>query len=297
MRLTSRRCAFAAVIVLVTTFASFAFAQDRPKQGGGQVPEGVELTQGIEYAKAGEIKLLLDIYTPKDAKEALPLIVWIHGGGWRQGDKFPCPAARMAPRGYVVASVNYRLTDKAAWPAQIRDCKAAVRFLRANAEKFHIDPKRVGAWGSSAGGHLVAMMGTSGDVKELEGELGNPEQSSRVQAVCDFFGPTDFTVMGDGGHGVEMVAKLLGGPLSENKEKAAQASPVTHVTKDDPPFLMMHGDKDPLVPLNQSEILEKGAGHGFKGGEEVDPVVDEFFDRHLKNDAAKVKPEEKKNGK
>jgi acetyl esterase/lipase len=177
---------FIPVVVLFLIFAPVVFAQKIRGSEAPQIPEGVELIRDIIYAKVGEIPLMLDIYFPKGTKDPLPLIVFTHGGGWAAGDKYPCWAIGIVPHGYVVASINFRLTDKAAWPAQIQDCKAAVRFLRANSEKYHIDPKRIGAWGTSSGGHLTAMLGTSGDVKELEGDLGNPEQSSRVQARARF---------------------------------------------------------------------------------------------------------------
>jgi len=275
-----------------------------------RVPEGVEAHRDIEYTRPGGQELLLDLYTPKDASRPLPLVVWIHGGAWRAGNKDRCPAIRMTERGYAAASINYRLSQQAVFPAQIEDCKAAIRWLRANASKHNIDPDHIGVWGSSAGGHLVAILGTSGDVKELEGTVGNNlDHSSRVQAVCDFFGPTDFLQMDahmlpgsrlvhDSAESPE--SRLVGGPIQEDKDKVARADPITYVTDDDPPFLIMHGDRDPLVPLHQSELLHealekagvdvtfhvvKDAGHGF-GGPEISRMVNEFFDRHLK-DAAK----------
>ncbi|NIA21582.1 MAG: alpha/beta hydrolase fold domain-containing protein [Anaerolineaceae bacterium] len=158
---------------------------------GPRVPEGVKAFGDLEYAKVGERPLLLDLYVPEKAEGPLPLVVWVHGGGWRAGNKRFCRALPMTRRGYAVASIGYRLSGEAPMPAQIYDCKAAVRWLRAKAGKYNIDPKRIGAWGASAGGHLVALMGTSGGLKDLEGDLGNADQSSRVQAVCDFFGPSD----------------------------------------------------------------------------------------------------------
>jgi len=276
-----------------------------PRQGPPMDLTGVKTMRNLEYAKVGSKSLLLDLYVPEKADAPLPLIVWIHGGAWLAGDKAGGPAMGQVNRGYAVASINYRLSQEAIFPAQIHDCKAAIRWLRAHAKENNIDPKRIGVWGSSAGGHLVALMGTSGDVKELEGDEGNLDQSSRVQAVCDWFGPTDFLQMA--AHmlpGAKMPhdtadspeSKLVGGPIQENKDKVAKANPITYVSKDDPPFLIMHGDKDPLVPHHQSEILAEalkkagvevtfktveGAGHGF-GGPEVMKRVEEFFDKHLK---------------
>jgi len=264
----------------------------------------------IDYGGEGKKSQMLDLYLPADAKTPLPVIVWIHGGAWRGGNKEGCPALRFLRQGYAAASINYRLSQEAVFPAQIEDCKGAIRWLRANAGKYNLDPNRIGVWGSSAGGHLVALLGTSADVKELEGKVGgNLEYSSRVQAVCDWFGPTDFLQMSkfpssmkhdDAGSPESL---LVGGAIQENKDKVAKTNPITYVTKDDPPFLIMHGDKDPLVPTNQSELLHdalkkagvdatfhvvKGAGHGF-GGPELDKMVSEFFDKHLKG-AATTKP-------
>jgi acetyl esterase/lipase len=263
------------------------------------VPPGTKVHRDLEYVPGGHERQKLDLYLPEKADGPLPLVVWVHGGAWRQGSKERCPAVPLVSRGYAVASINYRLSQHAKFPAQIEDCKAAIRWLRANAKKYGLDPNHIGVWGASAGGHLVALLGTAGDVKELEGKLGNSEQSSRVQAVVDWFGPTDFTQMAGRDGADNPVAQLLGGPVSQNKEKAALASPVTHVSKDDPPFLIMHGTEDKLVPLNQSERLAEalqkagvevtikkleGAGHGgkeFNSPESMQLIVG-FFDKHLK---------------
>jgi len=308
-------------VAMVVTVAQAQPNKPRPKRQRPpraqmqRVPEGVEAHRNIEYAQPNDTPLLLDLYVLKGATRPLPLIVWIHGGAWRGGSKDRCPALRFSERGYVVASINYRLSQKAIFPAQIEDCKAAIRWLRANTAKYRIDPRRIGVWGSSAGGHLVALLGTSGDVKDLEGTVGgNLDQSSRVQAVCDFFGPTDFLQMD--AHMIEgsrlvhdspesPESRLVGGPIQENKEEVSRADPITYVTEDDPPFLIMHGDRDPLVPLHQSELLNgalkkvnvdatfhvvKGAGHGF-GGPEISRMVDQFFDKHLKRDrTGRAKP-------
>ncbi|WP_406695738.1 alpha/beta hydrolase [Singulisphaera sp. Ch08] len=269
------------------------------------VLEGVKVERDLTYATLKNDRTLkLDLYVPENAPERLPLIVWIHGGGWRQGNKFPTGAANLAKKGYVVASVEYRLSGEAQFPAQIEDCKAALRWLRAHAKTYHIDPDNVGAWGSSAGGHLVSLLGTAGDktVWDIGDHL---DQSSRVQAVCDFYGPADFTQMPakqatkpDGS-----VAQLLGGSVAEKSEQAREASPISYVSKEDPPFLICHGTEDPLVPLNQSvsfhEALIKAGvpatlvkvergGHGFRGdtepsSKEVLQQVQAFFDERLKS--------------
>lgn len=272
-------------------------------------PDGVKVLRDVEYARAGNKALLLDLYLPQSAPAPLPLVIWIHGGGWSAGSKAGGQGFRLAGRGYAVGSVEYRLSGEAIFPAQIEDCKAAVRWLRANARKYNLDPERFAAWGSSAGGHLVALLGTSGNVKDLEGSLGNLDQSSRVQAVIDFFGPTDLLQMdAQAALNPAVVSKIkhndpkspesrfIGGPIQEFPDKAARANPITYVSRDDPPFLIMHGDQDPLVPAAQSRILYealqaagvdatfhvvKGAGHGF-GGPEIERTVDEFLARTLK---------------
>jgi acetyl esterase/lipase len=286
-------------------------AQQRPVRGKDgpppmRVPDGVRALRDIEYVPGGGKSRSLDLYLPAQSGKPLPLIIWIHGGAFRAGDKARCPALPFTARGYAAASLNYRLSGEAVFPAAIEDCKAAVRWLRANAATYNLDPGRFAAWGSSAGGHLVALLGTSGGVKDLEGDGGNPGQSSRVQAVCDWFGPTDFLQMEahaltpgkpfshDAADSPESL--FIGGAIQENPEKARRANPITYVTKDDPPFLIMHGDQDPLVPHHQSVLLDaalrkagvevtfhtvKGAGHGF-GGPEINRMVEEFFDKHLK---------------
>jgi acetyl esterase/lipase len=296
--------------------------RNRPRQPGKarwtrRTPAGVTVHRDVEFAKIGERRLLLDLYVPEKADGPLPLIVWVHGGGWQSGNKRNCKATGLSGKGYVVASVGYRLSGEAPFPAQIHDCKAAVRWLRANAKTYKIDPKHVGAWGSSAGGHLVALLGTSGDVKALEAtELGNADQSSRVQAVCNFYGPGNIvTVLKQRRVRNQKPSgafyKLFGGPIDEKQDLIRLASPVTHISKDDPPFLLVHGEKDRVVPYAQSVEFDKalkaggvestfhtvkGAGHGFRD-ERVDKMVEEFFDKHLKpkaKEAAEKKAAEPK---
>lgn len=257
----------------------------------------------LEYVPGGHERQKLDIYLPEKGKytNPLPIVVWIHGGAWRAGSKENCRSRVFLEEGFAAASINYRLSQHATFPAQIEDCKAAIRYLRANAKKYDIDPDRIGVWGASAGGHLVALLGTTGDVKDFD-KGHNLHVSSKVQAVCDFFGPTDFTKMSefesrmdhDAADSPEAI--LVGGPVQENKEACRRANPITYVSTNDPPFLIVHGDKDPLVPHNQSELLYealkkvdvdvkfhsvKGGGHGFKDAQ-VDTMVSEFFKKHLK---------------
>ena len=145
----------------------------------------------IVYATTPQKNLLLDLYIPSTSGPH-PVLLYVHGGGWTSGSKDNPPTDRFVKRGYAVASISYRLSQEAIFPAQIHDCKAAVRWLRANAAKYALNTDRIVAWGGSAGGHLVALLATSGGVKELEGDLGNPDQSSRIQGAINFFGPTDF---------------------------------------------------------------------------------------------------------
>src|SRR5207237_10124027 len=156
---------------------------------------------------------------------------------------------------YVVASINYRLTPKYRWPAQIEDTKCAVRYLRANAARYNVNPDRIAIWGSSAGGHLAALAGLAGPSAGLEGTGGYEGVSSSVIAVIDMSGPTDFTAPPEPGIDTSPVVALLGKPLDSAGDLLSRASPVTYVTKDAPPFLIMHGDKDQVVPFSQSQIL------------------------------------------
>jgi acetyl esterase/lipase len=249
--------------------------------------------------EGGHQRQRLDLYLPEKAEDRLPLVVWIHGGAWLTGSKDDCPAVHFAAKGYAVASINYRLSQHALFPAQIEDCKAAIRWLRANAAKYHLDPGRIGVWGASAGGHLAALLGTSGGVKELEGGGGNLDQYSRVQCVVDWFGPSDLmTIGGSHDNPGSPESRLIGGPVQENKEKARKASPLTYVGADSAPFLIMHGDRDQVVPLDQSKVLAEalkkagvevklqiveGGGHGGAAfaSPENRKLVEDFFARHL----------------
>ncbi len=246
----------------------------------------------------------LDLYLPPPGSRPCPLIIWIHGGAWLAGNKGECPPALFLPEGFAAASVNYRLSQEAAFPAQIHDCKAAVRFLRTSAGRFHIDPERIGVWGSSAGGHLAALLGTTGDRLEMEGDSGNLKASSRVQAVCDWCGPTDLVSapkqcppdnrMSFSGKS-SPVYPFMGGAM--DKHSLSIASPVTYVSASTPPFLIMHGDRDDIVPKAQSEelygLLKKagadvslaivqGGGHAFGGPSQFEAVL-KFFKRTLAN--------------
>jgi acetyl esterase/lipase len=262
----------------------------------------------IPYVTKGHERQRLDLYVPPQTEGLKPVIVWIHGGAWEAGSKANCPAKGMPAKGYVVASVGYRLSQHAVFPAQIEDCKAAIRWLRAHAAEYQIDPDRIGLLGESAGGHLVALLGTTGSIRDFDvGE--NLKQSSRVQCVIDWYGPTDFLHYGDPSEARldttrSPVTRLLGGTVVEKPELAKRASPIYYVKEDAAPFLIMQGDKDPLVPLQQSESLHAalqkakvesvlkvypGAGHGgaqFGSPDSLKLMVD-FMDQHLSANKAK----------
>ncbi|MGD9873080.1 MAG: alpha/beta hydrolase fold domain-containing protein [Kiritimatiellia bacterium] len=284
-------------VLFLAPFLAFADQPAAPADPDG----GLCLEENVVFSKSG---MTLDILRPVNATGSLPAIVWIHGGGWGAGDKRRGVKNILpfAERGYVCVSVSYRLTDEAVFPAQIHDCKAAIRFLRAHAEKYGIDSGRIGVWGASAGGHLAALLGTSGGVAELEGDEGSPGFPSRVQAVCDWYGPVDLYSAAQQAPEDPRPAKLLGGEILDNRELAVLASPVSHASPDDPPFLIMHGTRDDVVPLQQSRLLKwalnrqgvpvklsvvRGGGHGGDRFEvpDVRKKVLKFFDSHLKSAA------------
>ncbi|MSU59817.1 MAG: alpha/beta hydrolase [Pedosphaera sp.] len=285
------------------------------------VPDTVECVKDVPYGTGGTTPLRLDIYRPKKHVDApLPVVVYIHGGGWMTGDKAEKHSAdaalQLAEAGFFVASINYRLSGEAAFPAAIEDCKCAVRFLRAHAAQYGIRTDRIGAWGMSAGGHLALLLGTSGGMTRLEGLGGWAEQSSRVQAVVSYYGPTELAVRAARKQrgGAEPAARpdkrsgrrdpeaqFLGGTFAAKPEAYRLASPLTHVTPDDPPALIFHGADDGSVPPEQSRrmadalksagvpselVIVPGAGHGFYslGADKVRELgqrVVEFFRREL----------------
>ncbi|HEX8171950.1 MAG TPA: alpha/beta hydrolase [Thermoanaerobaculia bacterium] len=267
----------------------------------------------LEYASPEGERLLLDLRVP-DGAGPHPVILYLHSGAWVTGDRTGGPALRQASRGYAVASIDYRLAPDSIWPSQIEDAKAAIRWLRANAARFHLDPNRIGVFGASAGGHLAAVLGTSGGVDALEGlNEGNPQFSSRVRAVVDFYGPTDLLKLDeqkpacssflDGNAAFMPPSLLMGCSIQQCAEQTRTASPMSYITRDDPPFLILHGQRDCLVPWQQSVLLDqalRAAGvrsqlvlipEGEHGGSAFDApsyrkMVDDFLDQNLKAPAA-----------
>lgn len=260
----------------------------------------IEAKMDVVYGEADGVKLLLDHYQPKGLDRDLPAIICIHGGGWAAGDKrdFADAARQFAKAGYVTTSINYRHAPQFVFPAQVEDCKCAVRWLRAHAKEMHVDPQRIGAMGGSAGGHLVMMLGTMDKSDGLEGNGGWPDQSSKVQAVMSLFGPTN--LVGDWPPTTQgILTNFIGGDQKAKKDAYTQASPIKYVNAGDAPMLLFQGTKDVLVPYDQAfqmataltnanvpgrvEIL-LGAGHGW-GGKQLEETVRQtvdFFNTYLK---------------
>ncbi|MGL4549543.1 MAG: alpha/beta hydrolase fold domain-containing protein, partial [Gemmataceae bacterium] len=290
--------------------------QARPPKGERVViPEAIAIERDINYAGTGNEAQTLDVLSPKrpNGAKPLPVIINVHGGAFASGDKtmgLEDLVPLVATGDYVGVTVNYRLSGEAVWPAQVHDCKAAVRWVRANARKYNIDPDRIGVIGASSGGHLVAMLGLTTD-KSLEGTVGtHATVSSRVQAVVDQYGPTDLHALATDGAKQDHNAatspegRLLGKVVvTENKDMALAASPITYVSRAAPPFLIFHGSRDPIIPHVQSERLYKalkgaevevyfvtvtGAGHGGFKTPEVGRRTRQFFDKQFLGKAGTI---------
>ncbi len=273
---------------------------------GEALPEGTRVIRNVEYKKLGGMSLLMNIYIYGNSREPLPLILYLHGGGWLTNSRINCPRAlELLTSGYAVASINYRLTNIAPFPAQLEDCKEAVRFLRANGKNFGLLAERIGAMGVSAGGHLASLLGTTAATKEFDGGE-NPGVSSSIEAVCNFYGPSSITELGrfaekKGNESLkQVVEKLIGGPLGRKKKTAEKASPLNYVNTNAAPFLIIHGDSDSVVDVSQSEMLHKAlleagveshlhivkggihGGEGFISSPVLIPKIASFFNRHLR---------------
>lgn len=277
------------------------------------VPEGLELIKDVAYSKDGNKAHKLDILRLKQQpKDPMPVLVFIHGGGFTGGDKAVGYSfiRRFAQRGYFCATINYRSAREKTFPAQLQDCKCAIRFLRAHAKQYNLDPDHIGVWGGSAGGNLVAMLGVTHGIKEFEGDGGWQDQSSRVQAVVEYYGMTDFLAINEmvkqgkatkrfmARDGKTSISNLLGiEKWWEHPDLCRKASPTTYCTKDDAPFYIFHGDQDPLTNHEQGMLLNeklraagvqsdfylvKGGKHGWGRRSDVDDKVDAFLDRHLR---------------
>jgi acetyl esterase/lipase len=303
---------------------SGAAAQDKKEPPPFKVPDNVEMTRDVEYGKAGSFVLKMDVFQPNATSDKpRPAILSIHGGGWTggtkdEGHRFLQGSAVSGK--YACFTIDYRLTgrDKVTWPAAIHDCKAAVRYLRANAKQLNIDPERIGVVGHSAGGHLTAMLATTGDVKELEGDSGSPGVSSRITCGIAMAGVYDFTA-----YVFEFKRdktrtpwisplevdsaeyRLFGGPLDQKKDVMKMASPVTHASKDDAPLLIGHGSEDAVAPFDQAKPMYEamkaagatayyapvmGSGHPVAGSEFAGRRTD-FFRKYLLDEKVEISNE------
>jgi len=279
----------------------------------GEFPDTIEFFRDLEIGKVGERSLRVNIARPKGAKQLRPAVVFVHGGGWRNGSShISGQIALLAENGFVGMTVDYRLSGEAKWPAQIEDCQYAVRWLRLHAADYGVDPQRIGAWGTSAGGHLAACLGVMADIPRFLGTSGAADQSSAVQAVVDSCGPTDFIKGSNGitaakeGQSAEIITALIGAPYEQAPGAWKDASPLAYVRPGLPPFLFVHGEIDPVVPIRHAEELSealqasgnsteflriKGGVHSFLAPEGAPPaspalpqiyeVIMDFFKRKL----------------
>lgn len=263
----------------------------------------LDIRHDVTYAKYGERTLEMDIYRFGKEKKILPGIICIHGGGWAKGTRASHSeiAQALAARGYVTATISYRLSGEAPFPAAIQDCKAAVRFFRAQASELGIDPNKIGAIGSSAGGHLTALLATSNGSRKLEGDGGNPEFSSRIQAAVPMGAQTDFLSERTRQISRERLIwkQFMNGSLEDRPEAYGLASPLEHLDKSDPPCLIICGEMDDestraeefrarMKSLNIPSALKviSGAPHGFLRNkvwfDQVIEAADSHFNRVLK---------------
>jgi len=246
-----------------------AFLDDPGGAARQPLPENVELREGIPYAGSENPRQRLDLYLPRARAVAgpLPVIAYVHGGAWSMGSRVmarPDVAPHVATGRYAAVSIGYRLSDEAHWPAQIHDAKAGLRWIRAHAAELGLDPRRICAMGSSAGGHLAAVLGTGNEVAALSGALGpHLAEASDVQCAIDLFGPTDLTLPEPGSRRVTLSGQpssrelLLGAPIGSQPALEREASPLHQVTRGDPPFLIIHGTRDPLVAYEDSVALAR----------------------------------------
>lgn len=287
---------------LLASLATLTLIQLASAQAKPVVPDDVTFEAGVEYANPDDQHLRLNIARPKTGDGPFPAIVCIHGGGFRAGKRegYDALIVKLAQQGYVAVTVSYRLAPKYQFPAAVHDTKAAVRWVRANAAKYKIDPARIGATGGSAGGHLAQFLGVTADVKEFEGDGGNAKESSAVACVVNVFGPSDFTKSyGKSVDAAEVLPLFLGGNLEKARKQHLKASPLYWVTPNAAPTLCIHGTEDKYVAHEQAvwmidklkasgveaELLTlDGAGHGFKGkdAETADKALFAYFDKQLK---------------
>lgn len=286
-------------IIVLALLASTMLAE--AQSGPTNLPSGTEFSGDVAYVKGAHERQKLDIAYFKTGKPR-PLLIWIHGGAFMTGDKAENHAIwpELITSGYAVATINYRLSGDARWPAQITDCKAAIRFLRAHAKDYNLAPGRIAVWGSSAGGHLAALVGTSGSAKKFDiGEHLN--HSSAVSCSVDLFGPIDFEKMPQFTSPTSPEARMWGRATSEALDLAREACPITYLTPNTPPILILHGNADGVVSISQSQIFDAaikkagapgdlitlpGVGHSHAAVwmKERERIMT-FFKQHLSKDA------------
>lgn len=295
-----RLCSYAmTAVVLVLAF------DVSPALTAEPIPDGVIFEKGIEYSNPDDQHLQLNMARPQNGQGPFPSIVCIHGGGFRAGTRegFNGLCLQLAKRGYVAVTVTYRLAPKYQFPAAVHDVKAAVRWMRANAKKYNINPEKIGTTGGSAGGHLAQFLGVTGGIAEFEGTGGNADYDSRVACVVNFFGPSDFTKSYDASvDAAEVLPLFLGGNLQQERHRHIVSSPLYWVTPNAAPTLCIHGTEDRYVAHEQATWLVdrlkaadvdarlmtiEGADHGFRGASaEMKMKIEEariaFFDEHLK---------------
>ena len=258
----------------------------------------------LTYGRAGKKPLLLDLYLPRDIVPPLATVLYLHGGGWHKGAKTPCPAEPLLHGGFAVACANYRLSGVAPFPAQLHDARAAVRWLRKNSKRHGLATKKLGVWGLSAGAHLACMLGTAGRVEALRQAPGEDPELYQVQAVAAWFPPTDFlsvdfrmyTQYGDAVKRLLRLSDIL--ELKAHTRRARLASPIYHVSRWAAPTLLIHGQRDTVVPLEQSRALHQAlktagiastlrvvvdAAHGPGFTLSHEKAVGAFFQEHLRD--------------
>lgn len=282
-------------------------ADPTPAIGAAAPAPEVRVVRDLAYGPH-PVRHLLDLHLPQEGPDPRPLIIWIHGGGWQKGGKDrPSPIQTALEAGYAVACINYRYSSEAVFPAQILDCQRAIRWLRAHADGHGLDPAHFGVWGESAGGHLAALVGIASDDFPADDDPLS-SVSAAVQAVCSYFGPTDLLAMDRQSrpgskivhdHPSSPESQLIGGPIQEHRQLAERANPIRYITPAAPPFFIVHGLDDPLVPPGQSEMLHAalqargvesqlfllpGAAHGGSAFKRLAPLHElvAFFDRHLR---------------
>ncbi|MEZ5942981.1 MAG: alpha/beta hydrolase [Planctomycetaceae bacterium] len=265
----------------------------------------VEEQRNVEYGRVGDHALKLNLYSPKERNELLPGIILIHGGAWKAGRKedYAFYGRKLASKGYVVASIDYRLSQDAVFPAAVQDCKCAVRWMRANAKDLGVNPEAIGVGGGSAGGHLAMMVGYCQSNPEFEGDGGHATTSSDVQCVVNLYGPYDLTTefVRNNPFARQVVGEFLGASVKENKALCLKASPAKYLTSEAPPTLILHGTVDDIVPINQSDLLSQrlkevdvpyiydrlpGWPHAMDLSQDVNDrcvwFMERFFDQYLK---------------